>query len=548
MLDLLTQKPVLPVAVASSQKSAGEDARKIPNSVDETGQSFSQSLEQEQAAKQNPSAAQSSKTDDAAAGQDAPAGTQGLTNAAAGPATAQAATENTAASQDIDKLALLGSAQPQVTQDRADKTLAPGVTAETTGQQTPQAADPASQTSAAADLAKPQAPVQIAISFDSTTSDSASLAESSDAASALGLGDTASAALDDTSADTGAASAPKDILIADGATSETPNADDAATVTPGAQTPEAAMADPAATGNGAPETRTPDGQDTNAAAATSAALPAAAANTAQNAAKPARANTQPLNAPATAGAAAPPSDGAIEAQAAGQQAASDVAAETTDLADAQLDKPRATGAGDANTAAAKPATFEQALNAQSQPQTNDPAASLGLVKAPASEQLSTKPLPEVAVQVPQQRADMAAKQVGLELAKQAKNGDTHFIVRMDPPELGKLDVRLTINKAGEIQANILVDRESTLDLLNRDARSLERSLTDAGLKMDQNALNLGLKNQDPKGGDLGQTASGPQAGGESLATEDGEELPQSIDPSALAQMQISSGRPLDVVI
>ncbi|MEM6681678.1 MAG: flagellar hook-length control protein FliK [Pseudomonadota bacterium] len=153
-----------------------------------------------------------------------------------------------------------------------------------------------------------------------------------------------------------------------------------------------------------------------------------------------------------------------------------------------------------------------------------------------------KPAPEVLVQVPQQRADMAAKQVGLELAKQARQGDTHFTVRMDPPELGKLDVRLTISKAGDVQAHIVVEREATLELLHKDVRALERGLNDAGLKTDQNAFSLNLKQQSNEGFG-GSAETGIAAAGGS--DEDGD-LVDDIDGATLAHIQISSGRPLDV--
>jgi len=174
------------------------------------------------------------------------------------------------------------------------------------------------------------------------------------------------------------------------------------------------------------------------------------------------------------------------------------------------------------------------------------AAGPAAPKAP-TEILMSKPTPEVTIQVPQQRADMAAKQVGLELAKQVKNGDTQFTVRMDPPELGKLDVRLTINKAGEVQANIFVEREATLELLAKDMRALERGLNEAGLKADQNAFNLNLKqDQDEafKNGNAQVAGNAKDGGDEGDGAEDA--VGDVIDGATLAQIQLASGRPLDV--
>lgn len=202
-----------------------------------------------------------------------------------------------------------------------------------------------------------------------------------------------------------------------------------------------------------------------------------------------------------------------------------------------------------DASASKPATttasFDQLIAAQSDTQPAENVVSAIAAKAVPNDMVAAKPVPEVLVQVPQQRADMAAKQVGIELGRQVKNGDTQFVIRMDPPELGKLDVRLTINKAGEIQGSIVVEREATLDLLARDVKALERSLADAGLKMDQNAMNFSLKQQN--NGSFGDQLAGGSgvAGGDEQAEDD---LIDTIDSAALAQMQISSGRPLDVVV
>lgn len=527
MLELLTQKPVLPTAVSSSQKPAGESDRGGAPSVDEDGKSFSQSLEQE------------TRAADAASSKDTPR-------------------ERTAPNEDEAAESQTGMPSEVTSQSTPEVNIADG-----------EAIDPAN---APEDLVEAAPQLDGVAPAQAVTDETADTRPNELTAAALPTEEQAIAPTQEAAAsgdENQASAAPKDAVLA---STEAKNLDPevakpqtvsdhpegaALNKEPSSQdgdVEQAAIADTAEKPQQTAQTPGAEIAKTDASkAASEGAAPQVGAASAQtnSAAQPAKGDPKTPRTVQPAQNAAP--DGAplnANPEQQGEVVALKERAQTgvqdQELAEAKTGKQDNAPKLDASPAAARPASFEAALTAQNQ--ALDPAAALGLSKAPAVDALAAKPLPEVTVQVPQQRADMAAKQMGLELAKQAKNGDTHFIVRMDPPELGKLDVRLTINKAGEVQANILVDRESTLDLLNRDARTLERSLTDAGLKMDQNALNLGLKNQDPKGGEMGQTANGPQGSGETSGNEDGDDLPPVIDGATLAQMQISSGRPLDVVI
>lgn len=169
-----------------------------------------------------------------------------------------------------------------------------------------------------------------------------------------------------------------------------------------------------------------------------------------------------------------------------------------------------------------------------------------ILTADASQQ---KPVPEITIQVPQQRAEVAAKQVGLEISRQALKSETQFAIRMDPPELGRLDVKLTVSKGADVQATILVEREATLELLNRDVKALERALNDAGLKTDQNSLQLSLKNQGfgQEGGE--QNAGGARSGlaANSNEMDDAEAVPDEVI-AAQAMQHPASLRPVDILI
>lgn len=85
------------------------------------------------------------------------------------------------------------------------------------------------------------------------------------------------------------------------------------------------------------------------------------------------------------------------------------------------------------------------------------------------------------------------RDIAIHISQHADTGANRFQLRLDPPELGRVEVRMEISPEGKLSAVIAVERPETLDLLQRDQRALERSLTEAGLKTDSNSLNFSLK-------------------------------------------------------
>jgi flagellar hook-length control protein FliK len=85
--------------------------------------------------------------------------------------------------------------------------------------------------------------------------------------------------------------------------------------------------------------------------------------------------------------------------------------------------------------------------------------------------------------------------LAVEIAGKALAGKNRFEIRLDPPELGRIEVRLDVDRDGNVTSRLTVDRADTLDLLRRDASSLERALQDAGLKTTDNGLQFSLRDQ-----------------------------------------------------
>lgn len=85
--------------------------------------------------------------------------------------------------------------------------------------------------------------------------------------------------------------------------------------------------------------------------------------------------------------------------------------------------------------------------------------------------------------------------IAVEIASQARAGNSRFEIRLDPPELGRIDVRLDIDTDGNVKSRLVIERADTYDLLRRDQSTLERALQQAGLKTSDNGLEFSLRDQ-----------------------------------------------------
>jgi flagellar hook-length control protein FliK len=96
--------------------------------------------------------------------------------------------------------------------------------------------------------------------------------------------------------------------------------------------------------------------------------------------------------------------------------------------------------------------------------------------------------------------------VPIAIATRVEAGERKFEIRLDPPDLGRIEVRLNVDASGRATSHLVVDRADTLDLLRRDAPALERALQSAGLTTDDGALQFSLRDQSFAGRDQGAPA------------------------------------------
>ncbi len=67
--------------------------------------------------------------------------------------------------------------------------------------------------------------------------------------------------------------------------------------------------------------------------------------------------------------------------------------------------------------------------------------------------------------------------------------------QMTPPELGKIQIKMTYSKDKNIKADIFVEKQDTLDLLQKDTKTLEDIMRDNGISTNSGSLNFSLASQ-----------------------------------------------------
>ncbi len=105
-------------------------------------------------------------------------------------------------------------------------------------------------------------------------------------------------------------------------------------------------------------------------------------------------------------------------------------------------------------------------------------------------------------------------QIAVHLSKAAQRGQDQMTIRLQPPELGRIDIKLDVAADGMVKATFQIDQPATLDLMLRDHKGLERALSDAGLKTDGSSLNFNLRGDNlPQRQPGGDTSGGQQQAG-----------------------------------
>lgn len=85
------------------------------------------------------------------------------------------------------------------------------------------------------------------------------------------------------------------------------------------------------------------------------------------------------------------------------------------------------------------------------------------------------------------RPGQAGRELGLEIARVGREGGDELIVRLDPAELGRVEVRLAWDE-GVLGATVRAEHPAALELFRREVGDLGRALSEAGVRADTGAF------------------------------------------------------------
>lgn len=197
--------------------------------------------------------------------------------------------------------------------------------------------------------------------------------------------------------------------------------------------------------------------------------------------------------------AATPQDAALQQLQAQPQPSADAKFAAVLQAQAELAAPQANAAaGTPNT----PAHISQQASPLANPGTPAPQAAQQAASHAAARQLGAY--------IP------AGEQVAVQIRKGVAEGIDKISIRLDPGNLGKVDIKMEVGHDGRLTAVIAADKPETLAMLQRDMQTLEQSLRDAGLKTSSDSLSFTLRDQnqasDGRDGRDGQAGGGRNNG------------------------------------
>ncbi|MET3713130.1 flagellar hook-length control protein FliK [Sphingomonas trueperi] len=130
--------------------------------------------------------------------------------------------------------------------------------------------------------------------------------------------------------------------------------------------------------------------------------------------------------------------------------------------------------------------------------------------APAA---NTAPAAPAAEPVLNARAGELGRSLGVEIARKVDAGEDMLRVRMNPAELGRVEVTLAFDDKGRVQATMRAESQHTLELLRQEAPDLGRALDQAGIRSDASSFRFESRDGGTGSGGNGQQASQQQSRG-----------------------------------
>ncbi|MBC9032564.1 flagellar hook-length control protein FliK [Sphingomonas sp. JC676] len=123
------------------------------------------------------------------------------------------------------------------------------------------------------------------------------------------------------------------------------------------------------------------------------------------------------------------------------------------------------------------------------------------------------------------RAGQLGHALGVEIARKVGAGEDTLRVRLNPVELGRVEVTLAFDDRGNMRATMRAESQHALDLLRQDAPDLGRALDSAGIRADAQSFRFESRSDGNGGSAGGQTGQHQSRGNSQHAFNDEPETP-----------------------
>lgn len=132
-------------------------------------------------------------------------------------------------------------------------------------------------------------------------------------------------------------------------------------------------------------------------------------------------------------------------------------------------------------------------------QSNAPGNGASTIAFQPQLQASAQAQPSFTVTPTTPTAAVPLSGLAMEIAASVNSGKSRFEIRLDPAELGRIDVRIDVDRNGHVTSHLTVEKPETLSMLRQDAPQLQRALNDAGLSTGDSGLQFSLRDQSSSG-------------------------------------------------
>lgn len=95
----------------------------------------------------------------------------------------------------------------------------------------------------------------------------------------------------------------------------------------------------------------------------------------------------------------------------------------------------------------------------------------------------------------------AVEQVKVNITKSAVKGVDKIDIQLKPEDLGHVQIKMQISKDGKLQAEIIASRQETLDILQKEADSLQKAFSDAGFDTDGGSFSFSFRGEEEQNRD-----------------------------------------------